>query len=808
MFSIWFHIRTVFYNLMTGKRRTVFSLISLSAALALCVFVLLYARFESSWDHHFKDYKRIYRFSSVILVGKSQSIVSLAPLPLRNLLQDQDEVDAATRIFNPGKGLVKTNGKYGFENKFFLSDSNIVDVFSIKFHPDDLIPLPDSNSVAISASAAERYFKDENPRGKTLTFNNTEFVVSSVFNDLPVNTHFHPEFIGSISILPQITNQHSSQQETKESWMRIQCYTYVKLKPGVDAEQFSKKVNELKDEESAEELTEIKQYTNDTGDNVAVDFFAEPITDIHMLSKAEFPIEKGIKFAYLAIFVSLASLILVFAGINFVYTTEATSPSRTSELQALLTMGLSRFQLFRRLKIEIIVQSILAAFLALVIVELLISIANNIWGLRLGLWEADYHSTGVILFVCAISVAAGILPSYRFVYGYPLADALRSRPVKRHFGFKALILFAQVTLFSFLLFVIGGMWTTLTKLGNIFPGYDTQRVMVIERSDLLDNHWTGFKASIEKIAGVEKTATAKSLPGTQHNSMSFKVGNSQTNPMVMLTINEVSADYFDVMGIVLKNGVFIGNSPSDSLAVMLNETAVNKYGIIKPIGERIEVENPKDHVFDVVVKGVIGDYWYDDFTSHINPMLIALCPSDKVKNYIIIRTNEDFDRHSAGQIEEAWHRFLPGIPMEMNPLSHYTAKQFDDDFRMLRIGIILLVVSFYVLITGLFAFADSQFEINIYKLSVKQLCGASFTSAVAQLIAGLIPVILPGMALSLVVSASIIKTFQDIFSVQVGFPWFVIIIGALIIISLSIAVFALSCSALLRRKRPIYRLVG
>jgi hypothetical protein len=49
---------------------------------------------------------------------------------------------------------------------------------------------------------------------------------------------------------------------------------------------------------------------------------------------------------------------------------------------------------------------------------------------------------------------------------------------------------------------------------------------------------------------------------------------SQNDPLALLATNVVSADYFEVMGHALKNGAFLGAHPGDSMAVMLNERAV------------------------------------------------------------------------------------------------------------------------------------------------------------------------------------------------------------------------------------------
>lgn len=807
---IWFHIKTVLRSLLKGNTRALTGLLSLSISLALCVFVLLYARYESSWDYHFKDYKKIYRIASIVTVGNSQNLVAVSPMPLNGLVGEQADVEESARLYKFGKGTLEIDGKKLFESSFFMADKELFSLFSLEFIEGDTASLfTDHRFIAISQSAAHNYFGNNNPIGESIVFNGVSYKIGAVLKDLPANTHFHFNFIASLTTLGEMFPTDDEYNYISDSWLRLTCHTYMKVKDDVNIAKLTDRLNEQKDILAADEVAQAVKFYKVDISSLAVDFVSEPITDIHMLSKAELPIENGIKFSYLAVFVVLSSLILIFAGINFVYITESTSAQRGLELESLMVAGASRFQLFRKLKIEIIVHSFVAAFIALVIVELLIALVNSSVGLKLGLWEADYHSTGVLLFVCVLSIAAGVYPSFRFVYGYPLASAMRKRKVTRHFGFKGFILFAQAGLLGVIFYVLSGMLLTLHDARRMNPGFKMSDVMVIDRGNLLGNSWVNFRNDILKVKSVDNVATAKSVPGQMHLFLSYRVDSQLGNSIVLLSTNVVSAQYFDVMGIQLNNGTFIGNSASDSLAVMLNESAVKKYGLIKPLGERIE-PNEEDNVKygSYVVKGVMKDYHYSDYSLPINPLMIMLSPDNDVQRYIVIKKGKGFNNSSLDDIKQVWNMYLSDMPMDIKELHQYMDRQFDDDFRLLRIGFLLFAVAFYVFITGVYAFSRTFYDSSKYKLAVGQLCGQSVSAMIFRITLRPVIVIFIALIFSLIISMGVIAAYQSIFTINLKFPTLFFAITSVLWMFFSVSLFIIANLSLLRKDSPVRELVN
>jgi Predicted permease. len=178
------------------------------------------------------------------------------------------------------------------------------------------------------------------------------------------------------------------------------------------------------------------------------------------------------------------------------------------------------------------------------------------------------------------------------------------------------------------------------------------------------------------------------------------------------------------------------------------------------------------------VKGVIGDYHFESYTQPVKPMVVMLTFSNR--HWVISDSQgEGFDVDGIKEIEAIWKKYLPKVPMQLKELRTYAAAQFDDDYRMLRMGFVLLLIAAYVLLTGVFVFTDSVFERHRYVVSVKQLCGASSIRMALEQSHRVFMILCFGVAMALALFSIVFLFYQSNFEVIVVFPWLVTLAGSL-----------------------------
>ncbi|GAI95568.1 unnamed protein product, partial [marine sediment metagenome] len=81
---------------------------------------------------------------------------------------------------------IKYRDKTFKERRIVFADANIFDVFTIPFlKGDPVTALTEPHTVVISGKTAQKYFGNEDPIGKVLTFDgSTDYEVTGVFRDI------------------------------------------------------------------------------------------------------------------------------------------------------------------------------------------------------------------------------------------------------------------------------------------------------------------------------------------------------------------------------------------------------------------------------------------------------------------------------------------------------------------------------------------------------------------------------------------------------------------------------------------------
>ena len=228
-------IRLSFRKIWNERSFSLLTVTGLSLATVSCTIILLYVRYERSFDDfRSADVYRIayHGFEHNVETGSSAQVVpALAPA----IKQDIPEVKEAVRFAHTGPFMsdpvMEYQDKKFRESKIYFADNGMLNMFSYKMilgSAEKALDKP--NQVALSKSVAEKYFGKEDPVGKTLTFHRgergaKEIMVTGVFEDVPVNSHFHPDFLVSFNTL-------ELNLDNDWDWGNFYTYVQVQLRSG------------------------------------------------------------------------------------------------------------------------------------------------------------------------------------------------------------------------------------------------------------------------------------------------------------------------------------------------------------------------------------------------------------------------------------------------------------------------------------------------------------------------------------------------------------------------------------------------
>jgi putative ABC transport system permease protein len=190
-------------------------------------------------------------------------------------------------------------------------------------------------------------------------------------------------------------------------------------------------------------------------------------------------------------------------------------------------------------------------------------------------------------------------------------------------------------------------------------------------------------------------------------------------------------DFANTLNLELIEGRFFSREiASDSLAVVLNESAVKVLGYDPPyIGKRIGF--PGNSRFYLTIIGIVKDFHYESLHKPISPLMILL--QNLYRTYISVRIHPHDVRETLKYIEKTWYSFIPYKPFEFF--------FFDDDYDQLyraeqRISTLFTVFSFlaiFIACLGLFGLASFTAQRRTKEIGVRKAMGASVTNIIFML---------------------------------------------------------------------------
>jgi putative ABC transport system permease protein len=197
------YLKIAWRNITGSPLFSAINVIGLSIGLACCIIITLFVRYELSYDRHWEDADRIYRVTRDFF-GNDLQLSAVAP-PIAPLLkEDFSEIEAITRLLSPGQITLTYDDETYREENLAIADPNVFDVFDLRFiDGDPATALAKPTNLVMTQRAAERYFGNDNPIGKTMQLmGQMQITVSAVIEDLPDNTHMAFDMLGSLDAVP------------------------------------------------------------------------------------------------------------------------------------------------------------------------------------------------------------------------------------------------------------------------------------------------------------------------------------------------------------------------------------------------------------------------------------------------------------------------------------------------------------------------------------------------------------------------------------------------------------------------------
>ena len=702
------YLKVAFRNLWKSRGFSFINITGLAVGMASAMLILLWIGNEVSYDQFHEKKDRIYEAWNRAVFSGELHCWNTTPKVLAAAMQhDFPEVEHAVRVNWP------RNYLFSIGEKRLMVTGNIVDsvflqVFSFPLlKGDPLTALNDMHSIVLTQKLAKRIFGNEDAMGKIIKIDDKEnFTVTGIAKDLPVASRFDFEYLLSWSYL-----RHTGDDDN--NWGNNSTRTYVSLKPNATLASIAPKMKVLKGRYQKEETK--------------WEMFLYPMSRWRLYSNFKGAEESGGRIEFVRLFGIIAVFILLIACINFMNLSTARSEKRAKEVGIRKVVGAPKAALVSQFIGESVLLALIAGIIALVIVQLSLPAFNRLTDKKL---FVDYGNGWFWLkglgFVLFTGILAGSYPAF-FLSSFQPVKVLKGT----YKAVNALITPRKVLVILQFTFAIVLIIATIIVKQQI--GYAQEREKGYDKNNLVYHFLTG---SINKnypiiknellASGAASSVTKTSSPLTQgwSDSWGFEWEGKAVDDKTDFDRFAADEGLAGTAGLQFVKGrdFSLKEYPTDSTAVILNESAVKAMHFKEPLGQIVKDNDISWHVVGVIKDFILRSPYYPT-----TPMVIE---GGKAGWFNVMHIKLNSSNPTAQNLQKAeaiFKKYNPEFPFEYKFVDEEYARKFTDEKRFGTLAALFAGLTIFISCLGLFGLATYMAENRIKEIGVRKVLGASVT---------------------------------------------------------------------------------
>ena len=717
------YLKTAFRSMRRHRAYSFINVLGLSVGLMASFLILLWVQDERSYDQFPDEVEQIYRVMRTARHGAGQVSTTQAITAKLDevLVQKYPEITMGA-LHSWEQNLVFARGDLKFRESGRHAGVDYFKLFSFPFLAGDrATALTDPNSVVLSETMARKYFGEAFAEGVSAQAaaasllgevlrldNRLDVTVTGVIEDVPPNSSIQFDFV-----LP--VEEYARRNSWMDNWTSSGIRMFVKLQPGADAAAVSGKIKNLIKEHAEESVSEL---------------FLQPYTDIYLRSKYENGVLVGGRIEYVRIFALVGLFILLIASINFMNLATARSAQRALEIGIRKTFGSSRRSLAGQFLGESILTALLALVIALLAVWLVLPGFNAVTNKQITLNLGDLTLWGQFLGLALVTgLLAGAYPA-AYLSGISLIKVLRKgiTSTARGVGLrKGLVVFQ----FAISIVLIVGTITVYNQMQYIRSknlGMDRENVFYSRLEGAAANQYESFRAQLMQepsIVGV--TAGSDNPLEVNISTGGPRWDGKDPDDKTLYYVIMAGYDYLETMKMELVEGrTFSRAFATDSLNVVINETAARAMGMDDPIGQRLALWDREGQII-----GVVKDFHMRSMYDPIEPLIFRLDPENV--DLLFVRTAAGRTEEALAAFEKTFKAFNPEYPFEYQFLDTAFEETYRSEVVIGTLANYFALLAIFVACLGLFGLSSFTAERRTKEIGIRKVLGASVTHVVLLL---------------------------------------------------------------------------
>jgi putative ABC transport system permease protein len=787
MVRIYFKI--ALKNILKFPLLTGIKIISLTLAMLAIIFISLWVKDELSFDNRIAHSERLYRLTIQVndpehgLHSNFARCYQAWPYTIKS---EFPEIEDVIRISAIHDNIVKINEEKLYV-RFHEVDSTFFRIFNVPLIIGNSASVfAQASNIVLSESMANRLFGHSNPLGKSLQMfcqncsEKKEYSVTGIMKDIPRNSHFHMDMVGSFPQWDKYTD-----------W----AYYYVLFKPGVRPAQLIEKLPAFFKKNKAEDEFRISKIQ------------LQPVRDIHLKSSKDRELEDNGTITGIYLFIGIGAFVLVISLLNFFNLRMAGMISQIKTGQTMKVFGATNLDVIYQVIMELLILIICSILLAIIGLLSLRPEFNMFSGKDISFQDSgNIQFIGIIvLALFLVTLMAGVYPAIVLYarnklvqltsnQSNTISSTVLSRGIKPSLMKNLIILqfIAAIMLISGSMAIIKQNKFLMSKrLGN----EESNLVCVKHLPVQVVDRYIYFRSELIKSPLIKDVTSTFEDPAEEAlDKFKYETSGIRDNAKdKFLYVYPAADNIFNFYKIPFLAGsdfpIYYGN---DSLpeSYILNESALKTLGW-KPeeaIGKNFKL------IFDIggknlfhggKITGVVRDFYTGSAKHKIEPMVYFQKKFWQFSCQVRIDTSKRMDALSF--IKKTWNSVYTDYPFDYSYVEDLYRNIYKQELRQQKLLSIFTVVSILISCMGLWSISNLITRQRTKEIGIRKVNGANVLDILIMMNSEFISLVIIAFIISLPLSWYLINQWLQNFANKINIDASIFVIAGLIALFCSIA---------------------
>src|SRR4030095_8354833 len=543
--------------LAKSKTYSIINIAGLAIGMAACIMILLYIRYEKSYDEWLPDVENTYQLQAWYphpsLGGEPGFLQMSAYITKDRVKKDFPQIENAVYVQDNEPVFLK-DGQATSTEDWLFTDDDFLKTVNLPLVSGTTLTAPQTAAIT-QEEAIKRYGTDQ-VVGRTLTIISRgirrDFKINAVLKNVPKNSSL------KVNALLRLDYNafYADAPNFLTCWGCQSGWVFVKMRPGTDVQTLEAQMPAWEKRNIPDEPNGDIMFNQGTDQ----DWHFVNLKDVHLGKAQDGTMTPGNDQKSITTFAIIALLILGMAVVNFTNLATARASQRAREVALRKVLGANRKQLIVQFVGESVLIAAASMLLALALAELLVKPFAAF--LEADLTLSYFGGSGILLpaigLVLLVGVLGGLYPAFflsRFQPA-PVLKANRSAAETPGSGrLRTALVVLQFAVSIGLIVCTAVIYGQTVYARSVDPGYKRDHIVQVDelaRAQLWDKG-EAIVDAFKRVPGVVAVGRPDIGITTDNNNNTGLIPPGSSKQVIIGQYN-VDEGFFDAMGLTMKAG--------------------------------------------------------------------------------------------------------------------------------------------------------------------------------------------------------------------------------------------------------------